>query len=140
MFAMLLYLTLDIQTLMGYLAVPDGIRFLPFTWSHSSPRRLTGRLSDRVPARALLFVGLTLTGAGLLLMRDSPPDSSWTVFLTGLPDRGAGIGMVNPVLAFAAIGVVNATASGMAAGINNTFRQVGAATGIAALGRSSRVR
>ena len=42
--------------------------------------------------------------------------------------------MVNPVLASSAISVVPPERSGMASGINSTFRQVGIATGIAALG------
>ena len=47
---------------------------------------------------------------------------------------GVGIGLVNPPLASTAIGVVPHSRSGMASGINNTFRQVGIATGIAGLG------
>ena len=42
--------------------------------------------------------------------------------------------MINPPLASTAIGVVHYSRSGMASGINNTFRQVGIATGIAGLG------
>ena len=42
--------------------------------------------------------------------------------------------LVNPPLASAAIGVVPHERSGMASGINSTFRQVGVATGIAGLG------
>jgi MFS family permease len=95
---------------------------------------ITGRLSERFPARVLLFVGLGLAGLGLVLMRAVTPSSSWTVFLPGFVLGGAGVGMVNPVLAATAIGVVSPQRSGMAAGINNTFRQVGTAAGIAALG------
>ncbi len=42
--------------------------------------------------------------------------------------------MVNPPLATTAVGVVPVQRAGMAAGVNNTFRQVGIATGIAGLG------
>ena len=42
--------------------------------------------------------------------------------------------MINPPLASTAVGVVHHSRSGMASGINNTFRQVGIATGIAGLG------
>ena len=48
---------------------------------------------------------------------------------------GVGIGMTNPAIASTAVGVVPPGAkAGMASGINNTFRQVGIATGVAALG------
>ena len=42
--------------------------------------------------------------------------------------------MVNPPLASTAVGVVEPRDAGMASGINTTFRQVGIATSIAALG------
>ncbi len=134
MFAMFLYLTLYIQTLLNLSPLQTGIRFLPFTIVSFFAAAITGRVSHRFPARALLFVGLMLTGVGIILMRAVTPTSSWTVFVPGFVIAGAGIGIVNPVLAFAAIGVVTPQRSGMATGINNTFRQVGTATGIAALG------
>jgi predicted MFS family arabinose efflux permease len=134
MFAMFLYLALYIQTLLGYSPLQTGIRFLPFTVVSFFAAAFAGQLSDRVPARVLLSIGLLLAGIGLLLMRSATPTSGWTVFLPGFLIGGAGVGMINPILAFAAIGVVAPQRSGMAAGINNTFRQVGTATGIAALG------
>jgi hypothetical protein len=75
-----------------------------------------------------------LTGIGLLLWRNLTPTSSWTALLPGFVVGGLGVGMINPILASVAIGVVPPQRSGMAAGINNTFRQVGTAAGIAALG------
>jgi hypothetical protein len=47
---------------------------------------------------------------------------------------GAEIGLVNPTVSGAAIGVVPAAKAATGAAINNTFRQVGVAVGIAALG------
>jgi hypothetical protein len=82
----------------------------------------------------LLGAGLGLTGIGLLLMGGLTPSSGWTALLAGSIVAGAGVGLVNPSLANAAIGVVQPQRSGMASGINNTFRQVGIATGIAVLG------
>ena len=67
-------------------------------------------------------------------MRGLTPGSHWTALLAGFIVAGAGVGRVNPALASTAIGVVPPQRSGMASGINNTFRQVGIATGIAALG------
>src|SRR6202012_5361105 len=62
------------------------------------------------------------------------PSSTWTVLLPGFLVSGFGIGIVNPVLASGAVSVVQPQRSGMASGANNTFRQVGIATGIAVLG------
>jgi hypothetical protein len=82
----------------------------------------------------LFGLGMTLVGLGLLLMSGIDADSKWTALLPGFLLAGAGIGMVNPSLAQAAVGVVPPQRSGMASGINSTFRQVGIATGIAGLG------
>jgi hypothetical protein len=54
--------------------------------------------------------------------------------LPGFLVSGFGVGIVNPVLASGAVSVVQPQRSGMASGANNTFRQVGIATGIAVLG------
>jgi EmrB/QacA subfamily drug resistance transporter len=134
MFAMFLYITLYIQTLLGYSPLQTGLRFLPFTVVSFFAAAATGRLSDRIPVRVLLGGGLAMVGLGLFLMRGLTPTSIWTTLLPGFIIAGAGVGFVNPALASAAIGVVPPQRSGMASGINNTFRQVGTATGIAVLG------
>jgi Major Facilitator Superfamily len=95
---------------------------------------LSGNLSSMVPVRFLLSGGLALTGVGLLLMHGVSGTSHWTSLLAGFLVAGAGVGLINPPLASTAIGVVPPQQSGMAAGVNNTFRQVGIATGIAVLG------
>jgi MFS family permease len=88
----------------------------------------------RVPIRMLLGVGMLFVGAGLLAMTAVTPTSGWTALIPGFVLQGVGVGLVNPPLASAAIGVAPPARSGMASGANSTFRQVGIATGIAALG------
>lgn len=61
-------------------------------------------------------------------------DSEWTALLAGFVISGIGVGLLNPVIADVALSVVPKERSGMAAGINDTFRQVGIAVGIAAWG------
>ena len=60
--------------------------------------------------------------------------SDWTHLIVGFAVAGAGSGLVNPPLASTAVGVVAPQDAGMASGINTTFRQIGTATGVAALG------
>ena len=134
MFAMFLYLTLYIQNVLAFSPLEAGLRFLPVTLLAFFVAPLAGKLSAVVPVRALLGGGLLLVGSGLLLMGGLSPSSEWTALLAGFLVAGAGVGLVNPPLASTAIGVVSPARSGMASGINNTFRQVGIATGIAALG------
>ena len=81
-----------------------------------------------------MAAGLTSVGVGLLSMRGLEPNSEWTHLIPGFLLGGAGIGMVNPNIGTVAISVVSQEKAGMASGINTTFRQVGIATGVAALG------
>ncbi len=134
MFAMFLYLTLYLQTILNLSPLQTGLRFLPFTIVSFFLAALSGRLTDRVPARVLLGVGMLAVGIGLLLMRGLTASSHWTSLLAGFVIAGGGVGVINPALASTSLGVVAPEHSGMASGINNTFRQVGTATGIAVLG------
>ena len=60
--------------------------------------------------------------------------SEWTTLLLGFIVAGVGVGLLNPVIADVALSVVPKEQSGMASGINDTFRQVGISVGIAAWG------
>jgi hypothetical protein len=82
----------------------------------------------------LIGFGLALVAAGLALMHDVTAGSRWTAMLPGLIVAGVGIGNANPALAAAALRVVDPARSGMASGINNTFRLGGVAMGVATLG------
>ncbi len=133
-FAMFLYLTLYIQDDLGYGPFAAGLRFLPMTLVTFFVAFFAGRLTVRVQSRLLLGTGMLIVTGSLLLMGTTEPNSTWTVLLPGFILGGLGIGVVNPVLASGAVSVVQPQRSGMASGANNTFRQVGIATGIAVLG------
>jgi EmrB/QacA subfamily drug resistance transporter len=134
MFSMFLYLTLYVQNALGYGALEAGLRFLPVTLLSFLVAPVSGKLAQRFGVRWFIAGGLALVGLGLLLMRTIGPADEWTALLAGFMVAGGGIGLVNPALATAAIGVVEPQRAGMASGINSTFRQVGIATGTAALG------
>lgn len=134
MFAMFLYLTLYIQDVLGFSPLEAGVRFLPLSVVSFVVAPISARLSARLPYRALMGVGLICVGAGLLLMSDISTTDGWTHLLPGLIVGGVGVGMTNPGIAAVAVGVVEPARAGMASGINSTFRQVGIATGVAALG------
>jgi EmrB/QacA subfamily drug resistance transporter len=134
MFAQFLYLTLYLQNVLGLSPIQAGLRFLPLSLVSFFVAPVSGRLSARLPVRFLLGGGLALVGLALVLMHGVTPSSDWTTLLPGFIVGGIGIGMVNPPLASTAVSVVPPQRAGMASGVNNTFRQVGIATGIAGLG------
>ena len=134
LFALFLYTTLYLQNYLGLTPFETGLRYLPITVVSFLASPIAGMLLSRVPARVLLGVGLAAVGLGLYLMGDIDPGDEWTTLLVGFVIAGAGVGLINPVIADVAVSVVPKQQSGMAAGINDTFRQVGIAVGIAVWG------
>jgi EmrB/QacA subfamily drug resistance transporter len=133
-FALFLYLTLYLQNHLGLSPFEAGLRYLPITVASFFVAPIAGVLLSRVQARLMLSVGLAGVGAALLLMGGIDAGSEWTTLLGGFLIGGAAIGLINPVIADVAVSVVPREQSGMAAGINDTFRQVGLAVGIAVWG------
>ena len=135
MFALFLYLTLYMQNILGLSPLETGLRYLPLTVASFFVAPLAGvLLARRLPARGMLAAGLLMAGTGLLLMAGIEQGDEWTGLLGGFLIAGAGIGLINPVIAHVAVSVVPPQQSGMASGINDTFRQVGIAVAIAAYG------
>ncbi len=134
LFSLLTYLVLYLQNVLGSSALDTGLRLLPMTGGIFLTAGLAGRLTGHVATRLLIAPGFVLIGAGLLLMRGITPSDTWTHLLPGMIVGGIGAGLVNVPLASTAVGVVEPARAGMASGINSTFRQVGIATGVAALG------
>jgi EmrB/QacA subfamily drug resistance transporter len=133
-FALFLYLTLYLQNYLGLSPFEAGLRYLPITLASFIAAPIAGALLSRVQARLMLSLGLAGVGAGLLLMGGIDAGSDWTTLLGGFMVAGAATGLLNPVIADVAVSVVPKEQSGMAAGINDTFRQVGVAVGIAVWG------
>jgi EmrB/QacA subfamily drug resistance transporter len=134
LFSLLTYLVLYLQNVLGHSAFQTGLQLLPLTGAIFLTAGIAGRMISRVPIRWLIGPGFALIGAGLLLMRGLTPADHWTHLLGGMIVAGVGAGLVNVPLASTAVGVVEPARAGMASGINSTLRQVGIATGVAALG------
>jgi EmrB/QacA subfamily drug resistance transporter len=134
LFAVLLYLVIYLQDILGFSALDAGLRVSIITLATLVTATIAGRLSEQVPVRWLIGPGLLLVGIGLIVMAGLTGTSSWTHLIPGFIISGLGSGLVNPPLASTAIGVVPPHQAGMASGTNATFRQIGIAAGIAALG------
>jgi EmrB/QacA subfamily drug resistance transporter len=133
-FALFLYLTLYLQNYLGLSPFDAGLRYLPITVASFIAAPIAGVLLSRVQAKLMLSIGLGGVGVGLLMMGGIDAGSDWTTLLGGFLVAGAAVGLINPVIADVAVSVVPKEQSGMASGINDTFRQVGVAVGIAVWG------
>ena len=134
LYPLFLFLAVYLQEGLGYSATDTGLRLLPLTVVLFVVAPISGRLTGRIPLRVPLVSGLALIALGLLLMRGLTPTSDWTHLLPGFLVGGLAIGLISPALAAAMVGVLSPDQVGLASGINNTFRQLGIAVGIAALG------
>ena len=133
-YPMFLFLALYFQGELGLTPFETGLRLLPVTVVLFVAAPISGSLTARVSLRTLLATGLALIGAGLLLTGGLEPGDDYEAMLAGLVVGGAGIGVISPALAAAMVGVLPVERSGLSSGINNTFRQLGIAAGIAGLG------
>jgi EmrB/QacA subfamily drug resistance transporter len=134
LFAMFLYLVLYLQDVLHFSALQTGVRLLVVSGVTFVAATASGRLSAHFPVRWMIGVGLLMVSGGLLWMSGLTASSSWTALVGGFVVAGFGSGLVNPPLASTAVGVVPPQRSGMASGVNTTFRQFGIAAGIAAYG------
>ena len=115
-FALFLYITFYIQDGLGSGPFAAGVRFLPITVMSFLVAPVAGRLTVRVQSRLPMGLGLILVGGGLLWMATTTPASGWTQLLPGFLVAGAGVGMVNPVLASSSVAVVPVERSGIGVG------------------------
>jgi EmrB/QacA subfamily drug resistance transporter len=134
MFALLPYITLYLQNELGLSPLQGGLRLLPLTVMAFVVPVLSRPVTERVPVGMALCLGLVTGAAGIWLFHGLTVGSTWTALFPGMLVGGLGIGLANPAIAKAALGMVPPQRSGMASGISNTFRLGGVATGVAALG------
>jgi len=133
-FAVITYLVFFLQNFLRYDAFDTGVRLTPWTVAAFVSGVATGRLAQRVHVGVLIVAGMTLAGIGLLSMRAADVGSGWTAILGGAVLVGSGIGLLMPTIAAAALGAAPVRQSGMASGLNSSFRVLGVAIGVAALG------
>jgi predicted MFS family arabinose efflux permease len=134
-FAIYLYATVYLQNVLGLSAIDAGLAYLPGTVVMFFVAGGSAQLLERVRPAALIGGGLALVSAGMLVMSMTvSADSSWTATLPGMLLASVGTGLFNPAVSGVALNSLPNEQSGLAAGVNDTFRQAGIAVGIAGLG------
>ena len=133
-FAVFLYATLYLQQVLGLSPIEAGLVYLPGTIAMFVVSGATASMLEKVHPGVLVSGGLFLVSGGMVLLTAAAVDSNWTVALPGTLMGMIGTGMFNPAVIAVALGSAPAERSGLAAGVNDTFRQAGIAVGVAALG------
>jgi predicted MFS family arabinose efflux permease len=134
-FAIFFMVALYLQVVVQESPLNLALNFVPLAVGMVASSLFTGRWVALWGPRIPMATGCFLAGAGILLTNHmiSPhvalADIGWTMFVAGV-----GVGMAMVPVTSAVLGSVPAEHSGMASSTTNTFRELGAVVGAAALG------
>jgi EmrB/QacA subfamily drug resistance transporter len=134
MFGTWYFETLFMQRVLGYSPLRAGLAFLPQTFLIAAGSQIASRLVIRIGSRPILIVGTALSAVGVAWLSGISPDSAFLGNLFG-PFVLVGFGMglsVTPATVAATAGVPREDA-GLASGLLNTSRFIGASIGLAVL-------
>jgi hypothetical protein len=135
MFGAFLFLTYELQVVLGFSPLQAGVAFLPMSASTFVAAMLVApRVLPRLSARALMVPGFMLASAGMTLLTQVRVDTGYVSGI--LPAEillGLGIACVMVPVASVATGGVNFRDAGIAAAVLNSSQQIGASIGTALL-------
>jgi EmrB/QacA subfamily drug resistance transporter len=134
MFAMLFFLALYMQNVLGYSPLETGVRFLPSTLVIMVAGPIAGRLADRVGPRTPLVCGLLLVTVSMAWQSRIEVDTSFSFLVIPFILLGLGMGFTMSPMSTAAMNAVDRTKAGVASGTVSMTRMVGGTFGIATLG------
>ncbi|MGH2447792.1 MAG: DHA2 family efflux MFS transporter permease subunit [Chloroflexota bacterium] len=135
MMGLFLPLTIFLQSVLNLSAEDAGVTLVPLALTSMFVAPVAGRMSDRLNAKYLLFVGLILfsTGFALVIWLASLHSTGLT-FTPALIIGGVGMGLTFAPMVTVAMRNISPRQAGSASGVINTVRQVGGAFGSAVVG------
>jgi len=134
MFGAFYFETLYMQGILGYSPLRAGTAFLPQTAMLAVAAQVASRLVTRLGSQSLLIAGTIASAAGLAWLSQITPHSAFLTDLLGpFLLIGAGIGLCVTPVAVAGTAGVPVEEAGLASGLLNASRTVGASIGLAAL-------
>ena len=134
-YALLLCNVLFLTGVWGYSLLKAGVALTPGPLLAAVAAPIGGRLSDRFGQRVVAVPGGLLFGAGALLFAlNMGAERAYAAdFLPATVLTGIGVGLSFAAFGSAAVAELPRTRYATGSAINNTFRQIGAVVGIAAL-------
>jgi len=134
MFAMLFFLALYMQNVLGYSPLETGVRFLPSTLVIMVAGPIAGRLADRIGPRTPLVFGLLLVTVSMAWQSRIEVDTTFSFLVIPFILLGLGMGFTMSPMSTAAMNAVDRTKAGVASGTVSMTRMVGGTFGVATLG------
>jgi EmrB/QacA subfamily drug resistance transporter len=134
-FGMLLILTYELQSVMGYSPLRTGLALVPFAVSAAlGSAVIAPRLTVRVAPRWLIAAGLLLSAAGLAALVGLSPSSHYLpLILLAEVVEGLGTGIAGPPILQTSLRSVLPTDTGAASAASSTAGQLGSSIGAALL-------
>ena len=135
LFGLFFFLTLFIQTVLGYSAIRAGIAYLPFAVGVVIASALASPLVARIGPRPLILAGSAMVAGGMFWFSRLTEHAGYFSHLLG-PQlvSSFGLGFVFVPMALVALHNVAEQDSGVASSLLNAAQQVGGAVGLALLG------
>ncbi|HEX6539739.1 MAG TPA: MFS transporter [Candidatus Dormibacteraeota bacterium] len=134
MFGMFFFASLYVQGVLGYSPLRAGLAFLPVTAGIIAGAGLSQQLIRRLGVRNVGVMGMSIAGAGLILLSRIPVMGSYAGdLLPGLMLMAFGLGLTFVPVTLIATTNVDAADAGLASGLLNTSQQLGGALGLAVL-------
>ena len=135
LFGVFFFLTLFIQTVLGYSPIRAGIAFLPFAVGVVIASTLASPLVARIGPRPLIVAGSAMVAGGMFWYSRLTEHAGYASHLLGPTLVSSfGLGLVFVPLALVILHNVAEQDSGVASSLLNTAQQVGGAIGLALLG------
>lgn len=132
--AMGFFVTLQLQTVVGYGALAAGIAFLPMTVAMLFLASAGGRLATRIGPRLPMTVGPVIMGvATLMLMRIDADSGYWLDVFPGAALFGLGLSVMVAPLTATVLAAAPDEHAGIASGVNNAVARSGTLIAVAAL-------
>jgi EmrB/QacA subfamily drug resistance transporter len=132
MLTMFFFLTLYMQTVLGYSPFAAGAAYLPLTFGVGISAGVGAKLLTKVGSRPVICVGALIASGGLLALSRIPVHGTYLAnILPGTMLVAAGVGPVFVGVTAAANAGADTRQAGLVAAILNSAQQVGGALGLA---------
>jgi EmrB/QacA subfamily drug resistance transporter len=128
------FMAIYLQDILGYGALEAGVRFLPTTMVIAVIAPIAGRLSDRFGPVWPMSTGLAVLTVSMYLFAQIDVGTTYSGLLVPFILMGMGIAMVMSPMSTAAMNAVSVLKAGVASGVLQMSRMVGASVGVAATG------
>ena len=134
MFGSIFLLSQFFQTVQGYSPLGAGLRILPWTLAPMFISPIAGALSDRIPGKTLVGIGLSLQAGSLAwLGLVSTPTVAYSALIAPFVLAGIGMSLFFAPMANIVLSAVRPEEEGQASGANNAIRELGGVFGVAVL-------